>query len=123
MLKARSEWKIFSFSLDISVQSAFREGALLQRRVAHTHRHHFSKETALRTLQETGFEIALGPLLALISSEGETVVLAVYTGEIIAGHLHAGDDLIELGWFAPESLPELAFPHDLRIIEQITKMR
>lgn len=57
MLKARSEWKIFSFSLDISVQSAFREGALLQRRVAHTHRHHFSKETALRTLEETGFEI------------------------------------------------------------------
>lgn len=58
MLKTRSEWKIFSFSLDISVQSALRAGALRQRRVAHCHRHHFSKETALRTLEETGFEIA-----------------------------------------------------------------
>lgn len=57
MLKTRSEWKIFSFSLDISVQSALRGGALRQRRVDHCHRHHFSKETALRTLEETGFEI------------------------------------------------------------------
>ena len=57
MLKSRSDWKIFSFSLDISVQSALREGALLQRRLAHSHRHHFSKETALRALEETGYEI------------------------------------------------------------------
>jgi SAM-dependent methyltransferase len=57
MLKTKSDWKIFSFSLDISVQSALRAGALRQRRVVHTHRHHFSKETALRTLEETGFEI------------------------------------------------------------------
>ena len=57
MLRSRSEWKIFSFSLDISVQSAIRKGALLQRRVAHCHRHHFSKETALRTLEETGYEV------------------------------------------------------------------
>jgi SAM-dependent methyltransferase len=57
MLKGRSARKIFSFSLDISVQSALRAGALLQRRVAHSHRHHFSKETALRTLEETGYEI------------------------------------------------------------------
>jgi hypothetical protein len=57
MLKSRSEWKIFSFSLDISAQSAIRSGALLQRRVAHCHRHHFSKETALRTLEETGYDV------------------------------------------------------------------
>src|SRR4051812_12438948 len=47
MLKTRSEWKIFSFSLDFSAQSAIRKGALLQRRVVHSHRHHFSKETAV----------------------------------------------------------------------------
>jgi hypothetical protein len=57
MLRSRSEWKIFSFSLDISAQSALRKGALLQRRIVHAHRHHFSKETALRALQETGYEI------------------------------------------------------------------
>jgi SAM-dependent methyltransferase len=58
MLKSRSEWKVFSFSLDISVQSALRKGALLQRRVTHTHRHHFNTETALRVLEEAGYEIA-----------------------------------------------------------------
>jgi hypothetical protein len=57
MLKTRSEWKIFSFSLDFSAQSAIRKGALLQRRVVHSHRHHFSKETAVRTLEETGYEV------------------------------------------------------------------
>ena len=57
MLKSRSEWKIFSFSLDLSVQSILRKDALVQRRVVHSHRHHFSKETALRTLEETGYEV------------------------------------------------------------------
>jgi mutator protein MutT len=73
--------------------------------------------------EETGFDIAVGPLLALISSDGETVVLAVYTGVILAGDLDAGDDLTELEWFSPDALPDLAFPHDYRIIEQITNMR
>ncbi|MCC6792051.1 MAG: NUDIX hydrolase, partial [Thermomicrobiales bacterium] len=28
----------------------------------------------------------------------------------------ASDDVVEIGWFRPESLPELAFPHDDRIV-------
>jgi SAM-dependent methyltransferase len=57
MLKSRAEYKLFSFSLDISVQSAIRPGAFLQRRNVHSHLHHFSKETALSVLEYTGFEI------------------------------------------------------------------
>jgi len=57
MLKSRADLKLFSFSLDISVQSAFRPGAFLQRRNVHNHLHHFNKETALSVLQYTGFEI------------------------------------------------------------------
>jgi 2-polyprenyl-3-methyl-5-hydroxy-6-metoxy-1,4-benzoquinol methylase len=57
MLKPRAELKLFSFSLDISAQSAVRRGALLQRRNVHSHLHHFSKETALSALEYTGFEI------------------------------------------------------------------
>jgi len=57
MLKPRGDLKIFSFSLDISVQSALREGAFAQRRGLHHHLHHFSKETALSVLKETGYEI------------------------------------------------------------------
>jgi Methyltransferase domain len=57
MLRTRADWKIFSFSLDISVQSAFRSGAFRQRREVHSHLHHFSKETALGTLEYAGYEI------------------------------------------------------------------
>ena len=57
MLKPRSEWKIFSFSLDISVQAVLRKGALSQRRVVHCHRHHFSTEIVLLALQETGYQV------------------------------------------------------------------
>jgi hypothetical protein len=57
MLKGRAEWKIFSFSLDISVQNAVRKGALLRRRRDHCHLHHFSSETALASLEHTGYEV------------------------------------------------------------------
>ena len=75
---------------------------------------------AVREVQEeTGFVIELGPLVSLISSPGETVVLAVYTGKIASGAEHAADDLTELGWFAPDALPELAFPHDVEILGRL----
>ena len=56
-LRDRAEWKIFSFSLDISVQGALRRNGLLRRRHAHSHLHHFNKETALDTLRHTGYEV------------------------------------------------------------------
>lgn len=65
--------------------------------------------------EETGLSIALGPLLGLYSAPGETVVLAVYVGDA-AGEPVAGDDIVEVGWFAPDALPPLAFPHDARIL-------
>jgi 8-oxo-dGTP diphosphatase len=80
------------------------------------------EEAAMREVrEETGFEIELGSLVGLISSTGETVVLAVYTGSIVGGAEHAGDDLTELGWFSPDALPELAFPHDSEILERLPR--
>jgi mutator protein MutT len=78
------------------------------------------EEAAVREVrEETGFQVELGPLVGLISSPGETVVLAVYTGSIVSGSERAADDLTELGWFAPDCLPELAFPHDVNILERL----
>jgi ubiquinone/menaquinone biosynthesis C-methylase UbiE len=57
MLKPRAEWKIFSFSLDISVQAVLRRDGLLNKRDRHSHRHHFNKETVLRVLEEVEYEI------------------------------------------------------------------
>jgi hypothetical protein len=48
-------------------------------------------------------------------------VLAVYTGAVVDGVQDAGDDLVELGWFARNELPELAFPHDREILEAMGK--
>lgn len=56
-IRSRAEWKLFSFSLDISVQSILRSSELPRRQNFHSHLHHFTKETALTTLRYTGYEI------------------------------------------------------------------
>jgi 8-oxo-dGTP diphosphatase len=66
--------------------------------------------------EEVGLEVELGPLLALVSAPGDPVVLAVYPVRRFAGEPVAADDLAEVGWFAPDRLPELAFPRDAQII-------
>lgn len=66
--------------------------------------------------EETGLEVTLGPLLALLSERREAVVLAVYPAESFTGTPTPGDDLDALRWFSLDALPELAFAHDLDII-------
>lgn len=67
--------------------------------------------------EEVGLVVELGPLLGLYSSEGETVVLAVYLAKTAGGEPVAADDIEAVGWFSPDELPELAFHHDHRIVE------
>jgi 8-oxo-dGTP diphosphatase len=69
------------------------------------------------TREEVGLTVELGPLLGLFSATGETVVLAVFAATAAHGEAVAADDLTEIGWFSPDTLPELAFPHDVRIVE------
>jgi 8-oxo-dGTP pyrophosphatase MutT (NUDIX family) len=66
--------------------------------------------------EETGLDVVVGNLIGLYSSDGETVVLAVYEATS-TGEPCAGDDLTEVGWFFTSELPELAFPRDRRIID------
>jgi ADP-ribose pyrophosphatase YjhB (NUDIX family) len=67
--------------------------------------------------EETGLDVVVGDLIGLYSSDGETVVLAVYEATSAVEEPCAGDDLTEVGWFTTSELPELAFPRDRRIIE------
>jgi ADP-ribose pyrophosphatase YjhB (NUDIX family) len=67
--------------------------------------------------EETGLDVTIGELVGLFSSPGEPVVLAVYGATIESGEPVAGDDLIEVGWFAPDEFPELAFPRDRQTME------
>jgi hypothetical protein len=76
MLKSRALLKLFSFSLDISVQSAIRAGAFLQRRTVHNHLHHFSKETALSALEYTGFKVLDWQLIPVLPGSSILATLA-----------------------------------------------
>lgn len=49
--------KIFHFPLDISVQAVLRKNGMMKRREMHAHLHYFTKEIALQTLIDTGYEV------------------------------------------------------------------
>jgi 8-oxo-dGTP diphosphatase len=76
------------------------------------------RAAAREAREETGLDVVVGDLVGLYSSEGETVVLAVYEASFAAGEPRAGDDLVEVAWFALSELPELAFPRDRRILDE-----
>ena len=75
------------------------------------------RAAAREAREETGLDVVVGDLVGLYSSEGETVVLAVYEASSAVGEPRAGDDLVQVGWFALSDLPELAFPRDQRILD------
>ncbi len=56
-LRSKAEYKIFHIPLDLSVQSVFRKDRLMRDRERSGHLHHFSRETALATLRDSGYEI------------------------------------------------------------------
>jgi ADP-ribose pyrophosphatase YjhB (NUDIX family) len=78
-------------------------------------------DTAVREcLEETGLEIQIGDLLAVIHgrehSSGASIVI-IYTGEILGGQLEAQDDADAAEFFAPTELPPLAFEATRAAIE------
>src|SRR5579875_19233 len=56
-LKPISYYKLFHIPLEISVQGVLRGKIFLKNRDIHGHLHYFTKETALRTLEDAGYEI------------------------------------------------------------------
>jgi SAM-dependent methyltransferase len=56
-IRLKGALKVFHIPLDLSVQTVFRTKALLKRREMYGHLHYFTKETALETLKDTGYEL------------------------------------------------------------------
>lgn len=56
-LRSKGEYKIFHIPLDLSVQMVFRNSRILELRALIGHIHYFTKDTALATLRDTGYEI------------------------------------------------------------------
>ena len=67
--------------------------------------------------EETGLEVEITRLIGLYSLEANPVIVAAYVGRVISGDLVAGTDAQEAGWFEVGALPDLAFPHNVKIIE------
>lgn len=75
------------------------------------------EDAAIREIaEEVGLRITLGPVLTVVSQTDEPVVLLVYIALTAEGHATANDDLADIGWFAPDTLPDLAFAHDTDIL-------
>ena len=56
-IRPKGDLKIFHFPLDLSVQAVLRKRGLLTRRELYRHIHYFTKETALETLRDAGYEL------------------------------------------------------------------
>jgi hypothetical protein len=56
-IKSRSVYKLFHIPLDISVQRVLLAKPIMRRRRQVGHIHYFTKETALATLEDAGYEI------------------------------------------------------------------
>jgi cyclopropane fatty-acyl-phospholipid synthase-like methyltransferase len=56
-LRGRARFVVFHIPLDLSVQTVLRSSPILKRRATVGHIHYFTKETALATLQDTGYDI------------------------------------------------------------------
>lgn len=76
------------------------------------------EEAAAReVLEETGVTVRLDALLGVYSRPGEQVIFIAYAGTIVSGEPVAGDEALDVAFFAPDALPELPFPHDLRVLD------
>ncbi|HXW93201.1 MAG TPA: class I SAM-dependent methyltransferase [Terriglobales bacterium] len=56
-IRSKGQHKLFHIPLDLSVQAVARRNGLLDRRDNFAHLHYFTKETALRTLTDVGYEL------------------------------------------------------------------
>ena len=56
-LREKGTYKVFHIPLDLSVQWVLRSSPIIKTRLSVGHLHHFTKETALATLKETGYEV------------------------------------------------------------------
>jgi len=66
--------------------------------------------------EETGLDIELDEFVGLYSSEGNPVILAVFSAHPTGGQMQAGHDALETEWFATNNLSDLPFPHDQKIL-------
>jgi 8-oxo-dGTP diphosphatase len=71
---------------------------------------------AREVLEETGLIVQVERLVGVYSFPGRGVVLIVYAGRMLGGGLRTSEESESVEFFAPDALPELAFPENAAII-------
>lgn len=56
-IRSKSNYTIFHIPLDLCAQAVLRKNGILKRRNLYAHIHYFTKETAIRTLEDVGYEV------------------------------------------------------------------
>lgn len=78
------------------------------------------EETAIReSKEEANVDVQLNRLLGVYSNARRTVVLIVYVGTIVSGSPMGRAEALDARLFDLQALPELAFNHDYRILEDL----
>jgi ADP-ribose pyrophosphatase YjhB (NUDIX family) len=82
-----------------------------------------AEETAVRELEEeTGLIIEIDRTYVVESCRDDprgNTVLVLFEGHVKGGKLEAGDDAEEVGFFSLDSLPEIAFACQRRVLERL----
>lgn len=80
------------------------------------------EEAAKReVLEETGLIVDLDGLVGLFSAKGKPVIVAAFSGIERGGQLVSGPETLDVGFFALDSLPPMAFPGDAGILRAWAK--
>lgn len=76
------------------------------------------EEAAMREmLEETGLIVDVDGLVGIYSEQGKPVIVAAFSGTERGGQLVSGPETLEVGFFALDSLPPMAFPRDANILQ------
>lgn len=68
--------------------------------------------------EETGLEVVTQGLIGVFSQSEHPVVVVAYSATETGGELNAGPECLDLGFFALDNLPPLAFPRDAQIVRR-----
>ena len=74
-------------------------------------------------LEETGLTVDVTDVLGVHSEAGHPVILVIYGSQLVGGSLKPGNEVQEVGFFALDSLPPLAFPRDEQILKTWSRRR
>ena len=72
--------------------------------------------------EETGVDIKINFLVGAYSSSSRPLVLLAYGAEVSGGIMKLNHEVLDLGYFSPECLPDMPFPHDDEILRDWTAL-